>query len=374
MKWLRLPVLLALIAVTIAACGGSGTEVTTNAGGSPPEFVVLAGDDGLARFVDGRLEPIEGLESAPYATGPWAVPAFSGSAAVLGDGSVALVTATGADVVECEECAGIASTGDEIVTTRRNYQPGEGFDIVTFDEDLEPFVVPAERLEEQSTIGYPAENSGSPVTLVATDERITVSYLSLNGGARAGPEIIAQYSPEGDLLDTISVPGLVGDAAVSPDGRYVAMELGGSGGACRYLSDLAVILLDPLELVDSGSTVPSEYTGVGDLSDPWFTLTDLVWDEGVVRATGGVHVAGDDGCDADPDEWVHTFDPESGISTDVEVPDLTAERSIDGGCEPAVRVTGGWTGQEAVAIVDGASSPLGRYGRLGLGAARPEAC
>ncbi|MGH3988585.1 MAG: cupin domain-containing protein, partial [Pseudonocardiaceae bacterium] len=96
---------------------------------------------------------------------------------------------------------------------------------------------------------YGAENTESPVTLAADPDSVTVGYLSRNGGNRRGPSIIAQYDHDGRLLRNVTVDGLVGRSAVSPNGRHLALEVSGSGGACVTVSRPVVVDLESLRVL-----------------------------------------------------------------------------------------------------------------------------
>jgi hypothetical protein len=105
-----------------------------------------------------------------------------------------------------------------------------------------------------------------------------VGYLSRNGGVRRGPSIIAQYSTSDSLVRSISVDGIIGESSVSPDGRYLALGVGGSGGACVTVSDPVVVDLDRLRVQTVDPTVPAQALARADaLTEPWFLMTDLVW-------------------------------------------------------------------------------------------------
>lgn len=377
-------VVLFVVAGSLVGCPASGESEVGDRRNERPEgrtnFVVASGPDGVAVIEGPNIVPLAGLNDPGFLIrGAMAVPVDGSTAAVLLDGRLAVVSRNGIEAsADCRECSGLAASDAKIVTTRRNQQPGNGFDILTFTPALEVEVtVPARRLEERVTIDYVPENVESPVTLAASPERVTVGYLSLNGGVRRGPSIVAQYSHDGELLDSVVLDGILGAAAVSPDGQMLALGVGGSGGACITSSELVVLRLNDLETLDSGPPVPAPVSAsTGGLDEPWLLLTDLLWNGAVLHAVGEAFTTGNlrtGDCEI-PETWGRTFDTESGEVTDVPLENLRATRWLGPGCDDTLDVVGQYYDTVATTHIDGQEQVLGSYSTLALGQAQPARC
>jgi hypothetical protein len=376
--------LAATVVVLLGLCAAACTSNTAECGddkasGASNNFVVLSGEGGVA-VTDGKgLETVPGVAGPSFIqAGPLAVPIGDGTAAVMGAGQLAVVGPHCQPIVkDCQDCAGVALADGLIVTSRTNFQPGEGFDLVFFRSDLSlDHSVPARRVPERRTIQFPAENTASPITLAAARDRVTVGYLSKNGGVRAGPSIIAQYSTSGSLLDHVSVDGLIGQSSLSPDGRYLALGVGGSGGACVTSYDLVVVDLEGLRVQTVDPAVPAAaQAGAASLSDPWFLITDLVWDGPVVRATGEVHSPPEgESCDRDPGIWTRFYDPATDAVKDAGGENASARRWIGPDCADVIEAVGGLSDATVLARRGGEESSLGKYSRLSLGRPAPATC
>jgi hypothetical protein len=372
-------ILIALLSLCAAACssdtakGSDGKTARASA-----DFIVLSGTSGVALTDGQRLETVPGVAGFPFIQpGPLAV-RIGDSAAVMGNGQLAVVGPGRKPVVtDCQDCAGVGLADGLIVTSRSNFQPGEGFDLVFFRTDLShDHSVPVRRIPERRTIQYPAENTDSPVTLAATKDRVTVGYLSKNGGGRAGPSIVAQYSTSGSLIRSVSVDGIIGQSSVSPDGRYLALGVGGSSGACITASELVVVDLDGLRVQTVDPAVPAPVLGdAHSLMAPWFFLTDLVWDGPTVRATGQAFSPPEgETCDPNPTIWTRFYDPAKGGVKDVLGKDASAQRWIGPGCADVVEAVGALTDATVVARRGGKELSLGKYSRLSLGRPAPATC
>lgn len=339
---------------------------------------MVFGADGVA-MTDGRwIEPVPlGIPEVPP-VGPEAVGLDESTAAVLGVDQIAVVAPGNPPVVvDCAGCAGIAATDDHVVTTRKNFTPGEGFDIVVFDHDLAPVrTLAAQRLKERGTTDYPAENKASPIALAADAERVTVGYLSRVGGVRRGPSVVAQYDYDGRLLNSVLVDGIIGRSVVAPDGRYLALGVGGSGGACVTVSEPVIVDLQSLRVQPVEPAVPQ---GVAidsrSLSEPWFMMTDLAWQEGTLVATGEVHnPAPEEFCDPEPEVWQRSFEPATGRLNETGDRAARAIRWIGPGCEHVLAVTGPWEDAALVRTTDGPEVRLGSYNRVSLDRFAPPDC
>lgn len=369
----------AVLSVVMVSCGSGEPGASGSAPGSVPEFAVVAGADGIAAIGSDWFEPVAGLSPAQYSyAGPLSVGVDGTAAAVIGEDRIALVRPhEPAVVADCSDCSGIAASSGRIVTTRKNFTPGEGFEIVAFSSELAPGrIVAARRLAERANTAYPAENTESPVTLAADPDSVTVGYLSRNGGNRRGPSILAQYDYDGRLLRNVTVDGLVGRSAVSPDGRHLALEVSGSGGACVTVSQPIVVDLESLRVQPLQPEVPAGVTASDPLIEPWFTLTDLVWDARELIAIGEVNTptSEENSCDADPGVWQRRFDPATGRLEDSGGMTVRATRWVGPGCADVVSVTGRYEDAVLVRRAGGAEQQLGHYYEVSLGRPAPADC
>lgn len=373
-RWRALVVcVLPLLFASAVSCGSPEEDSDGGPARGTPEFAVAAGPDGFAMVGADWFEPVDGLEAWEWLhIGALSAGLSSDSAAVIGDGGLALLRPhKPAVVTECADCVGIAVTNEFVVSSRKNYLPDNGIEILLFNHDLEPVrTVPAQRLEERATTAYPAENTDSPATLAADAEGITLGYLARDGGVRRGPSVLAQYDYSGRLLDSVLVQSVLGRSAVSPDGRYLAIGVGGSGGACITVSepvvvDLASLSVRELEPPTPGATLDAE-------SDPWFLLNDLDWHGGELVATGQVHdPPPGESCDPEPVLWQRRVDAATGELDDFGDQAANATRWVGPSCVDTVTVVGSF---DVAALARGSGERLGNYSELGLGRAAPAEC
>jgi hypothetical protein len=342
----------------------------------------VAGSDGVA-VTDGHwFEPVSGLTLTLGYAGAYAIGLDGMSAAVMAADRIAVVRPhEPAVIADCADCSGIAATDKYIVTTKKNFRPGEGFDIVLFSRSLTSSrTVPTQRLEERATTAYPAENTDSPITFAADPNKITVGYLSRSGGDRRGPSILAQYTYDGRLMRAIMVDGLLGPSLVSPDGRYLAVGVGGFFGACNTAWDPMIIDLETLQVRKIEPELPEGFrVDPTSSNETWFTLTDLTWQGGLITATGEVHAPrGSETCDPDPQVWRRTFDPATGGLNDLHVTGAEAVRWVGPDCGDVVYVKN-YTQQDIqksalVRKMKGVEEVLGNYNSISLGAPTPSGC
>jgi hypothetical protein len=365
----------ALLVPLAVSCGAAGP------GGAPreaPPFAVAFGVDGIAMTDGNWIEkiPITVTEVSIYRGEAVGLDA-SRAAVVAGDQIAVMSPGRPATVADCADCAGIAATDEFIVSTRKNYTPGEGFEILLFSHDGAPVrSIAARRLEERVTTTYPAENTESPITLAADPDRVTVGYLARAGGVRAGPSIVAQYDYQGNLLAHVSVAGILGRSAVSPDGRLLALGVGGSSGACVTTSEPFVVDLQSLQVRPIEPRVPAAVIDdSGSFSEPWFLLTDLIWRDTTLLATGEVHeLAAEESCDPDPEVWQRSFEPAAGRLVDT--PDLGARaiRWVGPDCDHLLAITARWEDSALVRTTAGPEQRLGGFYRISLGRPVPADC
>ena len=368
-----------VLSAVLVSCGSGESG---NSGPTPnvaPQFAVVAGEDTIAAVGGDWFEPVAGLSPGPNShIGALSVGVDETSAAVLGEDRIALVRPHRTPVIaDCADCSGIAVAGNRIVTTRKNFSPGEGFDIVEFSSELAPGrTVPAQRLAERANTAYPAENTDSPVTLAADSDSVTVGYLSRNGANRRGPSILARYGYDGRLLRNVTVDGIVGRSVVSPDGQQLALEVTGSGGACVTVSRPVVVDLESLRVRPLQPEVPAGVTAKDPLMEPWFTLTDMVWDGRELIATGEVNTPTPEEytCDVDPAVWQRRFDPATGRVVDSGGTTPQATRWVGPGCGDVVSVKGRYVDGVLARGIDGAGQSLGHYYEVSLGRPAPANC
>jgi hypothetical protein len=373
-------VLIFAVGLAISGCATNAQTKSTTSGSPtahPPRapFALAQGADGVAVVTSDGLERISQFSPPEFTTaGPSAVLLPGGDRAVVVlDDHVALVGPGVAPIVhECLGCVGVAATKDGVVTSRKNYQPGEGFDLVFMGPDLSVLhTVPAARLEERAAATYPAENTESPVTLAADAAGVVVGYLSRNGGIRRGPSVVARYSQDGRLLGHVMLDGVLGRSIASSDGRYLAIGVGGSGGACVTISEPHIVDLHDLTPIEVAPELPAGFHPGSDYS--WFMLTDLLWNDTQLVITGQAFDgnAGPSGCDPHPQGWRRVFDAASQRMIDEKPGDIGAARWFGPSCGDVVATT---SKGQLLRASGSRLTPLGRYDSLALGADRPADC
>ena len=344
---------LALILLVAVACtGGSDGRGDRNDGtGKPrplraagaPAFAVLADQDGKVALVgaDGRVTEPTDLPAdfdstfAPLDARRYAFVAAGAIGTVSGDGSVTSRP--------CPGCSGIAVTPTGLVTAQDDFQPGFGFELVVLDDDLHV----RSRTEVHRVIERPVDSTltgdyGPAVLLGADDKAAYVGYLSRNGGVRAGPTIVAAYDLDGTARGFVVEDGIVYDQALSPDGRHLALSVGGNAGACVTSDRLMVLETDGMAALGTDPALPaSAVPPAGSFSGIWFDSSSLTWlGSDAVVDTGGLHVPDDSGCDPQPDLYQRRYDPGN-------------QKMVDDGPVETAQV--GWFGHgcDAGLVVDG---------------------
>lgn len=341
-----------------------------------PGFAVASGKDGVALVGPGWFEPVPALACTDPSTGcgqVWSAGLSAMSAAVVANGHIAVVRPHEPAVVkDCADCAGVAVTNEFIVTSRKNYLPDNGIEILLFTRDLSSSkTVAAQRLAERATTDYPAENTQSPTTLAADSERITLGYMSREGGVRRGPTVIAQYDTGGRIVRHNIITGRLDLSAVSVDGNRLAIGLGGSAGWCITVSQPQVVDLRTLDAQPIEPDVPGANTSTG----AWFMLTDLHWRGDVLIATGEVHdPPKGETCDPEPEVWRRSYDAVKDEVRDTGGGSGRARRWVGPGCDDFVVSSGGWDTAELVRHSGGTTTKLGGYARIGLGRSAPDEC
>lgn len=341
-----------------------------------PGFAVASGKDGVAMIGPGWFEPVPALACTDPRTGcgqVWSTGLSATSAAVVANGHIAVVRAHEPAIVkDCADCSGVAVTSGFIVTSRKNYQPDNGIEILLFSRDLASSkTVAAQRLEERTTTNYDAENTQSPMTLAADSQHVTLGYMAREGGSRRGPTVIARYDLGGKLLRHNIITGRLDVSVVSVDGNRLGVGVGGSGGACVTVSAAKVIDLQTLDLQPIEPAVPGSRTS----TRSWFMLTDLHWRGDVLTATGEVHdPPRNETCDPDPEVWRRSYDTAKDEVRDTGGGSERARRWVGPGCDDFVETSGRWDTAQLVRHSGGATTKLGGYARIGLGRPAPDEC
>ncbi len=287
-----------------------------------PDFAVVAdvGDQVAIVDADGTVRPVAGVRAD-----------FDVDFAVLDADRIAFVSDERVGVLngdgtvtdqECPGCHGIAVTDAGIVTAQDNFQPGFGFDVVVLDDALhEVSRGPAERVAERPIDSTTAPDQSPVVLLGATATQAYVGYLSRTGGVRQGPWVIAAHDLDGRRTGVAVENGKLYGHRLSPDGRYLALSVGGNGGACVTSNHLAVI--DTRTMTDLG-TDPLLPAGLGvtteQSSEAWFQSAGLFWSSGpdgvVATDHGGVHRPDGSGCDPRPEIYQRRYDPATETMSD----------------------------------------------------------
>jgi hypothetical protein len=164
-----------------------------------------------------------------------------------------------------------------------------------------------------------------PVVVGTADGQIVVSYTTTNGISRGGPSVVALYALDGTLGRHWTVDGAVYGVAGSADGRFLALGVGGSGGACN--SSAAPVAID--------TQAPNPSALARDTSAArWnYVTTDLWWNGYKLVTTGIVQNPRQGPCVLHRD--VHQFALTGEIST-ADTPHLEQYRLLGTGCDRAL--------------------------------------
>lgn len=284
--------------------GGFSLAMTTDG------LAIIKGDSEIAvRDADLGAGKEDYLEQAATAIdeSTLAVTANSRLGLVKQDGS--------ATSVECRGCVSVMWTGRDLVVLMPSTGEGQSFDLVSFDRDLHRTgSVTLRRLTER-TDPEQQRNVSEVSLLAANDATVWLAYTDRFGFARGGSRTIAAYSREGRLLRSTRVPGLIYNKAISPDGRYLAVADGGSGGACITIGELDVIDLVTMRGLDTSPRIPNKAlleAAPDDVPSLNFAADELVWRGATLFATGetsrGNDPAGKAGCDSEARRWIREYD------------------------------------------------------------------
>jgi hypothetical protein len=250
-----------------------------------------------------------------------AVAVSDDTVAAFHDDGVVLVHADGSsDSAACDGCHGLAWSGSGLVTLRDDEIEGGVFDIVFLDDHLEErSSSTAQRITERSEDFTEPDEIGVEL-LAANEDTVWVAYPDRYGFGRGGSRAIAAYGRDGQLIGSTSVGGLLYDDALSPDGRYLAVADGGSGGACVTDASLDVVDLVRLRTLDTEPRIPVDAAYATDPDHLYallFTGQELVWDGGDVLVGGYASVGNAPGdCDQSPMLFTRRFDPEAQLFED----------------------------------------------------------
>ena len=295
--------------------GGKDSHHVAERKSGPPDFAVIGGADSVLGVVDadGTVVAVNGLA---HEFGDRFAVLDADRIAFVASGSVGVVKSDGSVTkVACPGCHGLAVTPTGLMTAQDNYQPGFGFDLVGLDDDLQVTSrTPAARIVERPQDSTHYGDVTPAAMLGATEEAAYVGYLSRIGGVRRGPTVIAAYGLDGQVLGSDIVNEQLEHAALSADGRLLALSMGGEGGACVLATRLVVIDTATMTDLGTGPEIP-ENVGLpgGQTLAAWFTGIQLVWaaagSQQIVTGVGAVHVPDESGCDATPALYARHYDP-----------------------------------------------------------------
>ncbi len=241
----------------------------------------------------------------------------------------------------------VTSTGDRILVGSDGDQLGDDdLDIRVFDKSLKEqdhFTI--HKLQEREAV-TPANLLPEGIRLISAGKNaFWVGYRDAQGYYRGGSWMLAKHDFSGRRLGTVRLDGLVYQHATSPDGRYLALFAGGSGGACFTYASLRVVDLEQMTLLNTAPDVPPAAQTTAGSAPPYFSGRSLRWvDESTLLADGIVGGSMGD-CDQGLGAWRRTF-------TVGQTPAV-----VDEPLDEAIRDERGWIGPncgDVIAPQDGA--------------------
>jgi len=281
----------------------------------------------------------------------------------------ALLTATQLAVVDAhattlttaaEGCLDVtASRTQLLVLCPGSKLGGSSLRVRLFDFDLDPAgEIDLRLVGERAGVSSVRWDAGDPTFVAAGDKALWIAYPGIKSGARGGTRLIVQHDLTGRAVASAPIDGVLFDQVLSPDGRYLATSAGGSSGACHTVSNLRVVDLVEMTLLNTAPDTPAEAladsTAEGDV---YFTSSQLRWTgPGSLVAYGTTaHHSGN--CDEHPRTWQRSFDVSKAGVTDRETP------------APESGVLG-WLGPDCDDVIASSSADL----RVLKGVPLPERC
>ncbi|MDI9627146.1 MAG: hypothetical protein QM286_01140, partial [Acidobacteriota bacterium] len=285
------------------------------------------------------------------------------------DGSVKSIPFAGAgDVVPA---------GDRILVSLKSAQPGHDYlEIVVFDTSLrERDRVEIRKLQERET-RTPANLIPEGISLVAAGkDAFWAGYRAADGVLRGGPWWLVKHDYDGEILASVQLDGRVYESVLSPDGRYLAMFAGGSGGACHTTRNLRVLDLDQMTLIDTAPDVPPQaLTRSAQAQTTYFSGRVLRWvDEQTLIAEGVAADSRTGDCEQGLGAWRRTLNVnEPGLLDEPLIESLRDETAwIGPDCDDVITIAPDWSG---LIISQGGDTAVVPKARLVYRAAIPPSC
>lgn len=227
----------------------------------------------------------------------------------------------------CDACSGVAIADGHIVSVASEQQK---FSLRIFDHELSAqSVVPIEVLEPQSESTVPLGPFVSAAVEGTADDEVVISSIWSHDGRR-GPTIVALYTLDGTLGRRWTLDDVIYDATTSPDGRYLALAVGGSGGACSSVA--APLLIDAqqpesIRLVQEAWTRRRNNAEYLFTSDVWWNGTEIVALVTRLDTQSPRCIFGRD---------IHRFDLNGETSAPIQTHRLTQYRLLGTGCGRAL--------------------------------------
>lgn len=229
-----------------------------------------------------------------------------------------------------------------------------------FDFDLKPAgEIDLRLVSERAEVSSVRSDAGDPTFVGAGDKALWIAYPGSKGGHRWGTRLIVQHDLTGRAVASAPVDGVLYNQVLSPDGRYLAASVGGSSGACHTVSNLRVVDLVKMTLLNTAPDTPAEaLVDSAAEGDVYFTSSELRWTgPGSLVAYGSTAHHDAAKCDEHPRNWQRSFDVSKAGVTDREGP------------APESGVLG-WLGPDCDDVIASSSADL----RVLKGVPLPERC
>ena len=321
--------LIAAISVVVGLSGcssapsrGAGSDLTPAVGPNVANFLVVT-SKGVVNVVNG--ETVTPVRLPSGVTGDhWrsAIAVSQDAIAYLAAGWAVVVDKDAtARAVPCERCESLGWTGSGLVATHARLEEGRGFEILSIGTGVSGTnVAVAQREADRFGLSDGSEEfSVAPEILAANDQTVWLNFMDTRiGNARGGTTVLSAYGLDGTLEGTTRIDGSVYASAVSPDGRFLAVNAGGSGGACVNIGHLEVVELAQMRPRVTGLPLPVEALSEANGEQPWLDVQHIWW-EGQ-----RVHVVSDvkqdyTSCSEYEQAWEHIVDVETQIVADQRV-------------------------------------------------------
>lgn len=228
--------------------------------------------------------------------------------ALLGSGRLGIIDSAGRGTsIAVPDCFALAPAGSRI---RALCGAPEARDLTVrvFDNTLTEVSRTAFMKQHQrSNAAEVLQGEAAPGLVAAGVDAFWLESADRHGFMRSGARLIAKYDYGGNLLSSVRVDGVVYHSAVSPDGRYLAMLLGGSGGACDTVANLRVLDLSTMKELNTAPDTPPSANQLDARGEIYFSGESLFWQSPVKVAALGLTK----GAACEPAQfkyWRRTFD------------------------------------------------------------------